>query len=131
MGKAVEKTLKRKADKRTILSLSALLVWFVATLIFVVLSSIDIPNSWVAFVYAIPTTGVVMLSLCSAWRDYRRNQVLVSAIVWGCLISIYLTLLVFFDLNIWKLFLLGIPGQLAVYLWFRLYRKVPKEEQNG
>ena len=54
MDKAVQKTLKRKADKGVILRLSALLVWFVALLIFVLLSSFDIPKSWVAFFYAIP-----------------------------------------------------------------------------
>ena len=131
MGKAVEKTLKRKADKRIILSLSSLCVWFVALLVFVVLSSLDVPKSWVAFFYAIPADAIVLLSLRSAWRDFRWNQGLISLIVWGSLLSIYITLLVFFRVNIWKLFLLGIPGQLAVLLWFRLYRKVPREEQNG
>ena len=131
MGKAVEKTLKRKADKRIILGLSSILVWFVALFIFVVLSSLDISKSWVAFFYAIPADAIVMLSLRSAWKDFRWNQILVSAIVWGVLLSIYMTLLMFFRLNIWKLFLLGIPGQLAILLWFRLYRKNPKEDHNG
>lgn len=131
MGKAVEKTLKRKADKRIILGLSSLLVWFVALLVFVVLSSLDVPKSWVAFFYAIPTDAIVLLSLRSAWHDFRWNQGLISIIVWGSLLSIYISLLVFFQLNIWKLFLLGIPGQAAVLLWFRLYRKTPKEERNG
>ena len=35
MGKAVEKTLKRKADKRIILGLSTVLVWFIALFLFV------------------------------------------------------------------------------------------------
>lgn len=131
MGRAVEKTLKRKADKRIILRLASLCVWFVALLLFVVLSSLDVPKSWVAFFYAIPADATVLLSLRSAWRDFRWNQMLISMIVWGVLLSVYITLLVFFQLNIWKLFLLGIPGQIAVLLWFRLYRKMPKEEENG
>ena len=49
MEAAVEKTLKRKANKRMILWLSSLLVWFVALLIFVIVSSFDIPRNWVAF----------------------------------------------------------------------------------
>lgn len=131
MGKAVEKTLKRKADKNIILQLSSLLVWFVALLIFVILSSLDVPKSWVAFFYAIPADAIVLLSLRSAWRDFRWNQSLVSAIVWGSILSLYMTLLLFFNLNIWKLFLLGIPGQIAVLLWFRMYRKQPKEDNHG
>lgn len=131
MGKAVEKALKRKADKKIILGLSSLLVWFVALLIFVVFSSLDIPKSWIAFFYAIPVDAIVMLSLRSAWRDFRWNQGLISVIIWGCLLSLYISLLVFFRFNMWKILLLGIPGQAAVFLWFRLYQRAPKEEQNG
>ena len=131
MEKAVEKTLKRKANKNSILGLSSLIVWFVATLIFVVVSSLDIPNSWMAFLYAVPATAVVMLCLRSAWRDFRWNQTLVSVIIWGVLLSVYLSLLVFLKVNVWKLFLLGIPGQLAVFFWFRLFRKHPREEHHG
>lgn len=131
MGKAVEKTLKRKADKRIILGLSSILVWFVALLLFVVLSSLNIPNTWLALVYAIPADAIVMLSLRSAWKDFRWNQALISVIMWGGLVSLYLTLLILANLNIWKLFLLGAPGQIAILLWFRLYHKAPKEELNG
>ncbi len=131
MEKAVEKTLKRKADKLSILGLSSLLVWFVALLLFVIISSLDIPRSWIAFIYAIPANAIVLLSLLSAWRDFRWNKTLVSILVWGSILSIYVSLLMFVSFNIWKLFLLGIPGQLAVLLWFRLFRKNPKEESNG
>ena len=130
MEKAVEKTLKRKADKKSILNLSSLLVWFVALLAFVVISSLGIEKSWIAFIYAIPADAIVRLSLLSAWRDYRWNKTLISVMVWGVLLSLYLSLLLFLQVNIWKLFLLGVPGQIAVLLWFRMFRK-PKEEQNG
>ena len=131
MEKAVEKTLKRKADKLSILGLSSLLVWFVALLIFVVVSSLGIARSWVAFFYAIPANAIVLLSLQSAWRDFRWNKTLISVIIWGVLLSVYVSLLLFMHVNIWKVFLLGVPGQLAVFLWFRMLRKAPKEEENG
>lgn len=127
MGKAVEKTLKRKADKRIILQLSSLLVWFVALLLYVVLSALDISESWLAFVYAVPANAIVLLSLRSAWRDYRRNALLISMIVWGGLVSIVASLMVFLNVFLWKIFLLGIPGQAAVILWFRLYRNGKQE----
>lgn len=130
MGMAVEKTLKRKADKRIILGLSAVLVWFVALLAMVLLYYLRVPHCWSPFVYAIPVNAIVLLSLRCAWRDYRRNRELISMIVWGTLLSVFMTL-AFFDIWIWGLFLLGIPGQVAVLLWCRLYRKVPKEEKHG
>ena len=131
MEAAVEKTLKRKANKRVILSLSSLLVWFVALLVFVVVSSLDIPRSWIAFLYAIPADAIVQLSLRSAWGDFRWNKTLISILMWGGLMSLYASLKLFVHVDIWKLFLLGIPGQLAVLLWFRMYRKSSKEEKHG
>ena len=131
MEKAVEKTLKRKADKLSILGLSSLLVWFVALLLFVIISSLGIEKSWLAFFYAVPANAIVLLSLLSAWHDFRWNKTLVSVIVWGSLLSIYVSLLLFGHINLWKLFLLGVPGQLAIFLWFRMFRKVPVEEQDG
>lgn len=131
LSNAVERTLKRKADKRIILSLSALLVGFVALLLFVVLSSLNFPNTWTAFIYAIPVVAIVLLSVRSAWKDFRWNQALISLIMWGGILSIYTSMLVFAQLHWWKLFLLGIPGQAAIILWFRMYRKPLKEEQNG
>ena len=122
MSQVSEKALKRKANKRVILGLSSTLVWFVALLVFVLVSSFDLPYSWIAFFYAIPVNAIVLLSLRSAWRDYRWNRALISVIVWGFLVSIYATLLVFVRFNMWRLFLLGIPGEIAIFLWFRLFR---------
>ena len=132
MGMAVEKTLKRKADKKIILLLCSVLVWFVALLSFVVLSALEVPYGWLSFVYAVPANAIVCVSLISAWRDFRKNKLFVSGIVWGGLLSIYLSLLIFLDKNIWTMFLLGIPGQIAVLLWSRLFHKPreKKDEQN-
>ena len=131
MGKAVEKTFKRKADKRIIAQLSSILVWFVALLIFVVCSSLDLEKSWIAFFFAIPENCIVLLVLRSAWRDFRSNQWLISGIVWGFLLSLYMGILLFVGYNAWRIFLLGIPGQIAIFLWFRMFRKIPVEENNG
>ena len=135
MEKAVEKKLKRKADKRIILSLSSLLVWFVALFLYVLFSILDVPKSWVAFVYAIPANAIVLLSLRSAWKDYRGNRLLISVLMWGVLLSIYASILVFADVAVWakllRIFLLGIPGQAAIFLWFRMFRKKAREENDG
>ena len=121
MTQVSEKALKRKANKNVIQALSSTLVWFIALLIFVAISSFDIPNSWVAFLYAVPINAIVLLSLRSAWRDFRWNRWLISLIVWGFLVSIHASLVVFFKFNMWRMFLLGIPGEIATTLWFRLF----------
>lgn len=131
MERVVQRTLKRKANKNIILGLSSILVWFVATLLFVVLSSVEIDFSWLAFLYAIPANCVVMLSLRSAWKDFRWNRALISGVMWGSLICLYMTLLILGHINIWKMFLLGVPGQIAILLWFKMFRSGGKEENDG
>ncbi len=132
MGQVVEKTLKRKANKNIILGLSSVLVWFVALLIFVVLSTLSIPYSELAFFYAVPINAIVLLSLRSAWRDFRWNRALISVIMWGFLLALFVTFLILLEFNAWKIFLLGIPGQAAILLWFRLFRPAKrKEDSNG
>ncbi len=131
MERVVERTLKRKANKNIILGLSSILVWFVALLLFVLLSTFGIDNSWLAFIYAVPANCIVLLSLRSAWKDFRWNRILISGIMWGGLISFHIALLVLLQVNLWKFYLLGIPGQLAILLWFRMFRPVGKEKADG
>lgn len=133
MTQVSEKALKRKADKGIIQALSTTLVWFIALLVFVVLSSFEMldPYSWLIFFYAIPANAIVLLSLRSAWHDFRWNKVLISLIVWGCVVSIHVSFWVFFRYNFWKIFLLGIPGQIAIWLWFRLFRPVKDAEEEN
>ena len=121
MTKVSEKALRRKANKNVILALSSTLVWFVALLVFVVLSSVNIPYSELAFLYAVPVNAIVLLSLRSAWCDFRWNRWLISGIVWGFLIATYVTLVTLLKFNMWRIFLLGVPGEIAIILWFRLF----------
>ena len=136
MTQVSEKALRRKANKNVILALSSLLCWFVALFFYVVLSSFEQtdPYSLIFFAYAIPANAIVLLSLRSAWHDFRWNKALVSIIVWGSLLSLYITFLTFWGVHVWKLFLLGIPGQFAIFLWFRMFRPArenPKSMQEN
>ena len=136
MTQVSEKALKRKSNKNVILALTTTLVWFVALFVFVIMSSFEMldPYSWLIFFFAIPANAIVLLSLRSAWRDFRWNQGLITVIAWGSLLTIYMTILVVFHYNFWKIFLLGIPGQIAIWLWFRLFRPTKgstKENNNG
>lgn len=135
MTQVSEKALKRKANKNVIQALSSTLVWFVALLAFVLLSPFDSLEKYscLLFYIAIPANAIVLLSLRSAWHDFRWNKVLISLIVWGSILSIYMVILTVWNYNFWKIFLLGIPGQLAIFLWFRMFRPSRKKEEpkNG
>ena len=128
-----EEKPRRAVNKGVILKLCSVLVWTVALLFFVMLSSLHVPYSWIGFVYAVPVNALVVLCVRSAWHDFGWNQALISIMVWGFLFSFCLTLQVLFSANSWRVMLLGIPGQIAIFLWFKLFRKEPpvQEGENG
>ncbi len=120
---------KKRVNKIIIELLVSLLVWTVALLTYVVLSSLEIGRSWVGFVYAVPVNAIVLLCLHGAWKKKRLNHLLVSLIVWGVLASLYVSFFVFMNFNFWKVVLLGVVGQAAVSLWFYMFWH-PKEAKH-
>lgn len=108
-----------------ITTLSVLLVWFVATLVYVLMDVLFLGQGlrWLPFLYAVPTSMIVWLVFNSVWFNQRRNYLIISLLVWSCLGSVLVTLLAC-DIVAWKLLLLGVPGQIIIYFWSRLqYRE--------
>ena len=100
--------------------LSAALVWLIATVVFVIVN-IAAPeatfSAWLAFIYAIPTSAIVLLVFNSIWGKKRLNYLIISILVWALLLSVYITGLVFAEVNIWLVFILGIPAEIIIILW--------------
>ncbi len=103
-----------------ITGLSVLLVWFVATFIFVELNLL-LPNavlpSWIAFIYAVPVSLTVFLIFNSIWGKKRLNYLIISAMIWTGLLAFYLSSRFLTEENMWLVFILGIPSQMIVFLW--------------
>ena len=133
------KTLARRytADKTVIQKLSSILVcvgigvfilvWVVALFLYMVLDAFGVKNLWLLFVVAVPANAIVLLSLRSAWKLYGWNRILISIIMWGFLLTIYLLLLVVGKVNVWKILPMGLLGQAAILLWFKMFRPVEEE----
>ena len=123
------KTLARRhtADKTVIQKLSSILVWVVALFLYMVLDAFGVKNLWLLFVVAVPVNAIVLLSLRSAWKLYGWNRILISIIMWGFLLTIYLLLLVVGKVNVWKILPMGLLGQAAILLWFKMFRPVEEE----
>lgn len=114
-----------KRNHRVITTLSILIVWFVATLAFVLMDMIApaLLARFLVFVYALPVSMIVWLVFNSIWFNRRLNYTIISLMMWTALLSIVLTLYAF-GIGSWQLLLLGIPGQIAIFLWSKLqYRK--------
>jgi len=114
-----ELTPKQRRDHMIISLLSLSLVWLIATFMFVCLriAMPEVEGLWLSFIYAVPVSAIVALVFNSMWGVPRRNYLIISILVWGILLSVYLT----YPMGMmWLLFLLGIPAQLIIFLWSRL-----------
>ncbi|MBQ7415413.1 MAG: helix-turn-helix transcriptional regulator [Oscillospiraceae bacterium] len=110
----------KKRNHLVITMLSILIVWFTATLAYVVVDMVDptIIARFLVFAYALPISMIVWLVFNSIWFNSRRNYLIISLMMWTTLLSVMLTLYAI-GIGSWQLLLLGIPGQAAIWLWSR------------
>ncbi|MBP0974894.1 MAG: helix-turn-helix domain-containing protein [Oscillospiraceae bacterium] len=109
----------RRHNRLMIAGMAALLVWLIASMIFVVVDTVvpELAYSSFLFIYAAPITVVVCLVFNSIWFNPRWNFAIISFLVWSVLGALFFT---FYEQRIYKLFLIGIPAQLIILLWSRL-----------
>lgn len=104
-------------NKLIVFALSIVCVYLIATILF-----ISFPHkwkfSWLSFIWAIPVSSIVSIVFISLWfKKYPFLFLAISLLVWSIFLSIYLTVLMLTDINIWFIFLVGCPLQIATLLW--------------
>lgn len=115
---------RSKRKHAVITAMSVLLVWVIATLLFVILDA-SIKQGvahWLVFAYAVVVSAIVWLVFNSIWHNRRRNYWIVSLLLWSVLMSVHLSILCG-GANLWQIYLLGIPGQIIIMLWSVIGRK--------
>ena len=113
-----------KRRRAIITGMSVLLVWVIATLVFVILdvALTDTFGHWLTFIYAVVGSMIVWLVFNSIWHNRRLNYLIISLLMWSVVTAVHLSVLVG-GVNIWQTYLLGIPGQLIIFLWSIIGRK--------
>lgn len=97
-----------------------LLVWLVAAIVYMFAVSLSTINVfWLSFVYAIPLSFVIWLIFNAIWFSYKRNFLIISLLLWSVLASVYVSFLAF-GINLWLVFILGVPSQIIIILWSNL-----------
>ena len=123
--KLMPKTL-RLIRRTVIISCSALLVWLVAVVAFTIIRILapELDFTWLAFVYAVPASSVVLLVFACVWHYKWLRVISISVIIWTTLACVYLTVYACKGLiaYTWLIFLIGVPLQLLT-LFFLLGSK--------
>ena len=121
-----------KIHKLSITALSVSIVWLMATIVFVYGNLILKQNLWTSFIWAIPLSFVAIIPFNEVWGTPLYKCLLISGLTWTLLLSIYLQLLQY---NLWLIFIIGVPAQLAIIVWIFLrknkhYRNKLKNKNN-
>lgn len=113
-------------SKRRALFASAvsLLVWVVATVVFVVLRLLPEPpdKAWLSFVYALPATTTVLTVFSIVWKKRSFVFCSVSLLIWTVCLTIFVSV-IFVTANAWMIFIIGIPLQILNIVWFFLPKR--------
>lgn len=112
---------KKNYNRKFVAVLSVLTVWLVASIAFVAISiaTSGAAIQWLMLVYAVPVSMIVWLIFNSIWFDIRKNYLIISILVWSLLAALHLSFLPA-GVNLWQLYLLGIPGQIIIFAWSKV-----------
>ncbi len=117
---------RQSRNQKVMAAIAAGSVWFIATILYIslLLKNVDTFDPLAILIYAIPISAVVFLVFSIIWEQKALVFISLSVVLWGTIASVYFTYLTY----TWQLWLLGIPGQLIIYLASRIQPK-PKDEK--
>ena len=115
----------RMGNKMAITLLAIMLVWLIATVIYVYSKITFNDNFWQVFLWAVPISCIVGIVFNSIWGRKFLNFVLISILVWSTLACLFVQ---FIQYNMWLIFIVGIPVQISIVLWSNIHRHPKKEE---
>jgi transcriptional regulator with XRE-family HTH domain len=118
--KLFTKKNQNKQNKIIITLLAISFVWLLATIIFVYTTIKDDEKFWQIYLWAIPVSFFVLMYFNKIWGKRLFSFYIMSGLTWSLLTCFYIQ---FLSYNMFPLFLIGIPIQIAIILWSQLKYK--------
>ena len=105
------------ANKIAITLLACLTVFTIATIIFVYVKVVYKTNYWQAFIWGLPVSSFVVFEIARrwAWNKFAR-MIIATVFLWSTLTAVFLTVMEI--VNVWPIYLIGIPLQIIFVLLF-------------
>lgn len=120
--KRIKMENKRNSYKIFVTLLSSLTIWFTAIFFFVAFKIIEKRNDWIIFIWAIPFSCIILIIFNAIWGKMKWFFPISTGLLWSLLTSFYLSVYVYTHFNVWHVYLLGIPLQLSLILWYLLIK---------
>ena len=75
---------------------------------------------------------IIVLIFNSIWGITKFNYLIIAVINWTVLLSVHMTIVMLTALNLWIIYLIGIPVQIIIFLWSGLnYPKAKKPHKKA
>lgn len=109
----------RKANWIITAAMLFFLAWTLAAIIYGALDAQEIERAWLVFVFAVPCSIAPIVLMIKRYIGKHSGLFLITASVflWTMLGAFFLY---FFEMNLWYIFVSGIPMQIVIYLYTKL-----------
>ncbi|MGB4127391.1 MAG: helix-turn-helix transcriptional regulator [Bacilli bacterium] len=127
-AKNAPKQKGKRVQRIFVILFSVSIVWTFALIGFIYTQMFKISlgnygeNGWLLFVMSVPISCLVLYFYNKLWGNKVYHLIIFSVFWWSIITTIYLHILVLTGVNLWLIFLLGIPFELAQVLWFFIRR---------
>lgn len=117
------------ASKISISLISMCTVWIIASVCFAIFNIYFEQSHWTIFVWGIPATCIVGWVCNSLWGNRVLKIIIASIGVWSTILSLFLEAFVQAELNLWFLFIIGVPIQMIIILSASLKKHPHKKDE--
>lgn len=112
--KVVEPKKSKNRLRGILISLSSMMVWLIATIVFVALTYTEFRDkAWYAFIIALPMFFLVITIFLTVWKNNLLASIFASLMVWSFILMISLILE---EYQVWMVYLIGLPLQIIIVL---------------
>jgi len=111
----IEKSVGLTKNEILMHALTILIIWTIATIIFVYREITFNHVMWQLFIWAIPVTAVYMLYTNRKAKNKVINLIFRTLFCWSLLTCVYFQ---FLELNAWLIYIVGVPVQAAIIVSF-------------
>lgn len=114
-----------QTNKISITALTISIIWVLATVVFVISLLRQTTPLWQSFVWAVPLSAIFLVFFNHHYYHKRIISFISSTIlIWSAIAATYLSLLA---MNLWPIFIIGIPAQATMIFWLNIKKK-PKQK---
>ncbi len=115
-----EQTKHAQNGNKIIISLLSIVsVWALMVLLFIAIKLRAGSNAWQLFVLGVPLSCLLAMIFNSIWGTKKYAFIFASLLLWSLFAYVYLQ---FIRLNVWMIFILGLPIQAVILLTYKLKR---------